>query len=75
MATLAEQWIEEEMVQEAREMVLEAISSRFEKAPDDIIPEISALDNRAVLRRLHRQAIICPDLTGFIKAFDDLREA
>jgi predicted transposase/invertase (TIGR01784 family) len=80
MATLAEQWIEEGvqkgiekgMIQNAREMVLEAILSRFEKVPEDIIREVSALDNRAVLKRLHREAIICPDLTGFRKALDNL---
>jgi len=84
MATLAERWIEEGfekgiekgiekgMVREARELVLEAISSRFDKVPEDIIREVSALDNRLVLKSLLRQAIICPDLTGFRKAFDNL---
>ncbi len=83
MATLAQKWIEEGiekgiekgMVQDAREMVLEAISSRFDKVPGDIIREVSALDNRLVLKRLLRQAIICPNLAGFRKAFNDLTGA
>jgi phosphoglycolate phosphatase-like HAD superfamily hydrolase len=82
MATLAGQWIEEGiekgiekgMVQEGQEMVIEAISSRFEQVPEDIVREISALDNPTVLRRLLRQAIVSPDLTGFRKAFDSLKK-
>jgi len=82
MATLAEQWIEEGiekgiekgMVQEGREMLIEAISSRFDQVPEDIIREISSLDNPTVLRRLLRQAIVSADLTGFRKAFDSLRK-
>ena len=80
MATLAEQWIEEGekkgiekgKIQEGREMVLEAISFRFEHVPEDIVREVSAFDSRSVLKRLHREAIICPDLTGFRKALDNL---
>jgi len=83
MATLAEQWIEEGiekgiekgMLQEAREMVLEAISSRFESVPEDLMREVGALDKRGILKKLHREAIVCPDLTRFRKAFDDLRAA
>jgi len=82
MATLAEQWIEEGiekgiekgMVQEGREMVIEAISSRFDQVPEDIVREISALDNPTILRRLLRQAIVSPDLTGFRKAFENLKK-
>lgn len=53
------------MVQEGREMVIEAISSRFDQVPEDIVREISALDNPTVLRRLLRQSIVSLDLTGF----------
>jgi predicted transposase/invertase (TIGR01784 family) len=81
MATLAEQWIEEGkregkregmqqgmqqgMLQEAREMVYEAVSSRFGIIPEDIVREINAVEDRAVLRSLLRQAISCEDLQTF----------
>jgi len=77
MATLAEQWIEEGkregmqqgiqqgMLQEAREMVYEAVSSRFGLIPEDIVREINGVEDRAVLRSLLRQAISCEDVETF----------
>ena len=56
-------------LQNAREMVLEAVASRFGKAPDDIVDEINAVNNRALLKLLHRQAIVCTDLNVFGKPF------
>ncbi len=73
MATLAEQWMEEGMVKDAREMVQEAVSARFGPVPEDIVEEIGRFDNRDILKLLHRQAIACSDLTGFRKALQEAR--
>ncbi len=61
-------------IQNAREMVLEAVVSRFGTAPDDIVNEINAVNNRALLKLLHRQAIVCTDLNVFWKTLRELRE-
>lgn len=73
MATLAEKWIEQGMVEDAREMVQEAISSRFGTVPPDIAREIVRFDNRDSLRMLLRQAVVCSDLKIFRKALEEAR--
>jgi hypothetical protein len=75
MATLAQQWIEEEMekgmIEEAREMVQEAISSKFGLVPEDIVNDIRKLKDRERLRGLLREAVVCSDLNGFKKALQE----
>ena len=61
-------------IQEARENVLEAVASRFGTAPDDIVNEINAVNNRALLKLLLRQAIVCTDINVFWKTLRELRE-
>jgi hypothetical protein len=68
MATLAQQWLEKGMVEEAREMVQEAISSRFGTVPEDIAGEIGRFEDRERLRVLLRQAVVCRDMEAFRKA-------
>jgi len=56
---------------EAREMVQEAISSRFGNVPEDIACEIDRFESRDILKVLLRQAIVCSDLTVFRKAIKE----
>ena len=60
-----QQGLQQGMQQEAREMVYEAVSSRFGVIPEDIARGINAIADRVVLRTLLRQAITCRDLEAF----------
>ena len=87
MSTLAEQWIDEGfqkgmekgeqkgeqkgMLREARENVLEAIASRFNRVPDDIAREVENIHNRAFLKLLLRQAVVCINLEVFRKTLNE----
>lgn len=72
MATLAQKWIDQGMekgiVEGAREMVQEAILSRFGTVPEDIAGEIRRFENRELLRGLLREAVVCRDVDAFRKA-------
>ena len=86
MATLAEQWIEQGiekgvaqgikqgMVEDAREMIQEAIASRFGTVPENIAREIEGFDDRERLRILLRQAVVCSDLAVFRKALKEVKD-
>ena len=67
------QGIRQGMLKEAREMVQEAISSRFGTVPEDIAGEIRRFENKDILRMLLRQAIVCSDLTVFRKMLKEAR--
>ncbi len=55
-------------LQEAREMVLEAIAARFGVAPEEVMQAVNAIESRETLRSLLRQAINCADLEAFREA-------
>lgn len=81
MATLAQQWIKEGiekgiekgMLEDAREMLQEAISSKFGFVPEDIVSQIHGFKDRELLRKLLREAVVCSDLNGFKKALQEAR--
>ena len=50
------------MLLEAREMVIEAIETRFKKIPDDISSAIRAITDRNILKSLLRNTILCNDI-------------
>ena len=65
--------IKKGMLLDAREMVLEALGFKFERLiTPDIHEQIQRLENRQTLKRLHRAAILSPDLDSFRR---DMREA
>lgn len=86
MATLAEQWIEEGilqgiqkgheqgMLQEAREMVYEAISSKFGTVPEDISKKVKRIEDRKTLRALLRQAVVSETVDRFREALKKMGE-
>jgi hypothetical protein len=57
----------------AREMLLEALDARFSSdTPADIKQQIQALNNKIMLKRLHRSAIQSKDIDDFRKALEEL---
>ena len=58
---------------EAREMVLEALDAKFSSTtPEDIKQQIQALNNKIMLKRLHRSAIQSKDIEDFRKSMEKL---
>ncbi len=64
---------DEGMVFNAREMLLEALDARFSSnTPADIKKQIQALNNKIMLKRLHRSAIQSKDIQEFRKTLEEL---
>lgn len=59
---------QEGSLQEAREMVLEAVAARFGVAPEEIVQAVNAITARETLRSLLRQAVTGADLVAFREA-------
>ncbi len=60
-----EQGLEQGMLQNGREAVLEILEIRFERVPVPLTEQIRTLDDVAVLKRLHRQALQVDSLEAF----------
>ena len=68
-----EKGIEKGMLSDAREMVLEALDIRFSSnVPGDIHKKINALNNRLLLKKLHRSAIQSKDIDGFRRIIQEI---
>ena len=69
----AKEYVDEGMLFEAREMVLEALDIKFStNVPVDVQRKINALNNRALLKKLHSSAIQSNDLDTFRKTLDEI---
>jgi flagellar biosynthesis/type III secretory pathway protein FliH len=55
-------------MQEARAMVLEAVTAHFGETPHDIVATVQRVEDRETLHALLRQAITCPTLEAFREA-------
>ena len=65
--------IEKGMLSDAREMVLEAIDIRFSSnVPESVYQKINRLNNRILLKKLHRFAIQSKDIDGFMKIIQEI---
>ena len=53
------------LLEEAQEMVIEALNERFGIVANDMIQQIRSISLRDHLKPLHRQAIRCPDIDSF----------
>jgi hypothetical protein len=53
------------LIENAREMVLDALDVRFGIIPTDIIKQIRHISKREWLKSLHRQAILCSNMESF----------
>ena len=58
-------------LEEAREMVLEAVGARFGVVPEDVASRVKEIQARETLRSLLRQAIARETLEDFRKALDE----
>jgi len=68
-----EKGMEKGMISEAREMVLEALDTKFSSnIPTDVHELIQALNNKILLKRLLRSAIQSRDIDGFRKSIQEL---
>ena len=63
----------EGMLYEAREMLIEALDTKFHsKVPADVHAKIQALNNRILLKRLLRSAIQSESINGFKEAIEEI---
>jgi len=62
--------IEKGLLEEGREMVLEALDERFGQVPDDVSNAVAKIEDRDKLKILHRQAIRCASMDEFRKSLD-----
>ena len=60
-------------LQDAREMVQEALDARFKSVPEDISLALRAIESRDTLKSLLRQAITCRSIAAFRKALEKSR--
>jgi len=67
-----EKRIEKGMLAEAREMVLEALDITFTNVPEEIHKKIIGLNNRTLLKKLHRSAIQSKDINVFKKSIQEM---
>jgi len=73
----AQEYVEEGrnegMLFEAREMVLEALDIKFSNnVPPDVHELVKTLNNKILLKKLHRSAIQSKDIDGFRKSIQEL---
>jgi len=67
------QGMEKGMISEAREMVLEALDTKFSSnIPTDVHELIKALNNKILLKKLLRSAIQSRDIDGFRKSIQEI---
>jgi len=67
-----QQGIRQGMLEEAREMVLEALEERFGHVPEDVERKVRGIGDRGILKRLHRHAIRCDSLDEFREKLGEL---
>jgi hypothetical protein len=56
------------MLRDARELVMDALEVKFGAVSEDILEKVQKIQEREVLRQLHRQAILAPSLEEFRKS-------
>jgi hypothetical protein len=64
-----EKGMEKGMLAEAREMVAEVLSTRFSQIPEKIVKAISAIEDRKILKEIHKKAILTQSLEQFESEF------
>jgi len=60
-----QQGLQQGQLQEAREMLLEAVATRFGEVPQDVTAAVQRLETVEPLRGLLRQALTCASLEAF----------
>ncbi|MEA3417488.1 MAG: hypothetical protein U9R02_15330, partial [Thermodesulfobacteriota bacterium] len=68
-----EEGIQKGMLTDAREMVLEALDARFSKdVTEDVYKKVQILNNRILLKKLHKSAILSEDIESFKKVLQEI---
>lgn len=62
--------LQQGLLEEGREMVLEALDERFGEVPDDVSNAVTKIEDRGRLKSLHRYAIRCESLSEFKQELD-----
>jgi hypothetical protein len=69
ISSIEELGMEKGMLAEAREMVAEVISTRFSQIPENILKAISTIEDRNILKELHKKAVLTRSLEQFESEF------
>ena len=56
------------MLREVRELVIDALELKFGEVPEGLQTKLQEIQEREVLRKLHRQAILAPSMEEFRKS-------
>ncbi|MBM3236431.1 hypothetical protein FJZ31_09050 [Candidatus Poribacteria bacterium] len=67
-----QQGLQRGMLDEAKELVLEALSVRFQNVPARLSYAVRKTEDREKLKALHRQAILCSSLSKFEEILTDI---
>ncbi|MCD6507556.1 hypothetical protein J7M22_13150 [Candidatus Poribacteria bacterium] len=70
---IKEEGLQQGMLEDAREMVLEALSVKFGVLPLDLIQRIKSIQVREILKQLHRTAVIARDLDQFRRELEKVK--
>jgi hypothetical protein len=57
--------LQQGQLQEARNMLLEAVATRFGEVPEDVTAAVRRLETRDTLHALLWQALTCPTIEAF----------
>jgi hypothetical protein len=71
ISSVEELGMEKGMLADAREMVAEVLSTRFSQIPEKIAKSIAAIEDRKVLKELHKKAILTRSLEQFESEFQN----
>ncbi|MCP4353217.1 MAG: hypothetical protein GY795_47810 [Desulfobacterales bacterium] len=52
-------------IQEGREMVLQAVETRFQAVPEDMVSHVNSIETGETLKSLHYHAIVCENIDKF----------
>jgi hypothetical protein len=62
------------MLQDARELILDALEEKFSMVTEEVQGKLQEIEEREVLRQLHRQAIRASSLEEFLESLSSLSE-
>ncbi|MDI6794535.1 MAG: hypothetical protein QME81_16990 [bacterium] len=68
-----QQGLQRGLLEDSREMILEALDERFGEAPFFVSDAVNRIEDRDVLKLIHRRAIRCASLEEFEQALNGQR--
>ncbi|MDI6793292.1 MAG: cytosolic protein [bacterium] len=63
--------LQQGLLEEGREMILEALNERFREVPSFVSMAVNQIENRDILKLIHRRAIRCASLEEFKQALTE----